>query len=93
MNKQQKVAYIAKMTGIPQETVLAVLNADVALIHAALEVGQQVRTMHFGVFEVVEHAPRMRYNIATGKPEQVPARRVVRFTASDELKKSLNAQA
>lgn len=92
MNKQQKVAYIAKMTGIPQATVLAVLNADIAVIRAALEAGQQVRTMHLGTFKVVEYAPRMRNNFKTGKPEQVPASRVVRFTASDELKKSLNAQ-
>lgn len=44
----------------------------------------------FGRLQVVERAPRPGRNPSTGEPLQIGARRVVKFSAGENLKRQIN---
>ena len=58
-------------------------------ISSALKAGDEVRINGFGAFKTAQRAARTGRNPRTGETVQVPARRVVRFTASSTLSQSL----
>jgi len=60
-------------------------------IAAVLTRGEKVMISGFGTFRVTARHARRAHNPKTGAPVQVPAKRVVSFTVSRELKKTLNA--
>jgi DNA-binding protein HU-beta len=55
----------------------------------ALERGDEVRIHGFGSFKTAQRAARMGRNPRTGEAVKVPARRVVRFSASSTLSGAL----
>ena len=60
-------------------------------IAAALKDGDEVRIHGFGAFKTAQRAARMGRNPRTGEAVPVPARRVVRFSASTTLTQSLGS--
>ena len=58
-------------------------------IAGALQKGDEVRVHGFGAFKTAQRAARTGRNPRTGEEVRVPARRVVRFTASSTLSDSL----
>ncbi|MBV8196036.1 MAG: HU family DNA-binding protein [Candidatus Dormibacteraeota bacterium] len=58
-------------------------------ISEALQKGDEVRVHGFGVFKTSQRAARTGRNPRTGEAVRVPARRVVRFSASTTLSESL----
>ena len=60
-------------------------------IASSLEHGDEVRIHGFGAFKTAQRAARTGRNPRTGEEVRVPARRVVRFSASTTLSQSLKS--
>jgi DNA-binding protein HU-beta len=60
-------------------------------ISAALQKGDEVRIHGFGAFKTSQRAARVGRNPRTGEQVKVPARRVVRFSASTTLSSALKS--
>lgn len=60
-------------------------------IASALEKGDEVRIHGFGAFKTSQRAARVGRNPRTGESVKVPARRVVRFSASTTLSSALKS--
>jgi DNA-binding protein HU-beta len=58
-------------------------------ISSSLEKGDEVRIHGFGAFKTAQRAARVGRNPRTGESVRVPARRVVRFSASTTLSSAL----
>ena len=58
----------------------------------ALARGEKVTISGFATFSVRNKATRQGRNPQTGEPLRIPARRVVRFKASEILKKKMNVR-
>jgi DNA-binding protein HU-beta len=58
-------------------------------IAGALQKGDEVRIHGFGAFKTSQRAARVGRNPRTGEQVKVPARRVVRFSASTTLSSAL----
>jgi len=58
---------------------------------SALTSGDEVRIQGFGSFKTAQRKARLGRNPQTGETVQVPARRVVRFSAATTLNQSLKA--
>ncbi|MBF6590263.1 MAG: HU family DNA-binding protein [Ktedonobacterales bacterium] len=67
------------------------VNATLEAIREALETGESVRLVGFGVFSVRDTAASVRVNPQTREKIQVPARKRVKFTAGKELNDSVAA--
>lgn len=87
MNKQQLVDAIAKQAKINKAQAKAALDATLEAIKDALKRGQKVQLVGFGTFQVAQRKARQGRNPRTGQPIRIPARKVVRFRPSSELKK------
>lgn len=61
------------------------VNAALDSIREALESGESVRLVGFGVFSVKDTAPSVRVNPQTREKINVPARKRVKFTPGKEL--------
>lgn len=61
------------------------VNATLESIREALESGEPVRLVGFGVFSVRDTAESMRVNPQTREKIKVPARKRVKFTPGKEL--------
>ncbi len=61
------------------------VNATLETIREALESGESVRLVGFGVFSVKDTAPSVRVNPQTRQKINVPARKRVKFTPGKEL--------
>jgi DNA-binding protein HU-beta len=62
-------------------------------LSSALATGDEVRIHGFGAFKTAQRAARTGRNPRTGETVKVPARRVVRFSASTTLTESLKSSA
>ena len=60
-------------------------------IATSLEKGDEVRIHGFGAFKTANRAARVGRNPRTGESVKVPARRVVRFSASTTLSSALKS--
>ncbi len=60
-------------------------------IAQSLEKGDEVRIHGFGAFKTAQRAARIGRNPRTGEQVKVPARRVVRFSASTTLSSALKS--
>ena len=84
MNKAELIDALAVRLG-EKKSASAALDAVLAEIQGAVTKGDKVSITGFGVFEKRTRAARMARNPRTGEAVKVPARRVVRFSASTSL--------
>lgn len=75
--------------GVAKKVVSRVVNEVFEVMRDALERGDEVRVLPFGVFKVVERRARRVRNPRTGEVIELPARRVVKFRPGKELRESL----
>lgn len=66
------------------------MNAFTHALTQALEKGERVALPGLGVFNVKERAARTGRNPRTGEVVQIPAKKVVKFTASKALQTAVN---
>lgn len=90
MTKAELVAKMSEKTGLRKSHAEKALQAFVESITEALEKGERIAIPQLGVFHVKERAERTGRNPKTGKEIIIPAKKVVKFTASKALQKAVN---
>jgi len=91
-NKATRVDLVAGLVqlGLPEHAARDTVDVVWDEIADALRQGEKVVLSGFGTFRVVRRRARRARNPRTGEQVKVPAKRVVTFQASRELKKHLN---
>ena len=90
MNKSELVAVIAERSGLSKKDSEKALNATFDAITDALEAGEKVQLVGFGVFDVKERAARVGRNPRTKEEITIEASRTPIFKAGKALKDTVN---
>jgi DNA-binding protein HU-beta len=91
VNKADLISVVADKTGEAKTKVAEIVDAAFDVMTDALKEQVEVRIPNFGVFVVVETAPRKARNPQTGEEVKVPAGRRARFRPGKALKDALEA--
>ncbi len=86
MNKAELTARVAKDTKMTKVRAARVIDSLLEHVMKTLKRGERASLVGFGTFTVTRRRARTGRNPQTGAPIQIPARRVVRFTAGKSLK-------
>ncbi len=89
MNKGQLVDRMAKSAGIFKTAADKALNGFMEAVTDALNAGEKVTLVGFGTFSVTERKARTGRNPRTGKPMEIPAKKVVKFRPGTKLSESV----
>ena len=90
MNKQELVDAIASEAKLTKADSQKALDAFINATTKALKKGDRVALVGFGSFSVAKRAARTGRNPQTGKAIKIAAKKVAKFKAGAELKKSVN---
>ena len=90
MNKSDLVAAVAERTGLSKKDCERALTATFETITSALEAGEKVQLVGFGVFDVKERAARIGRNPRTNEEIQIAASRSPVFKPGKALKESID---
>lgn len=90
MNKAELISAVAAKTGLSKKDSEKAINATFDTMTAALEAGEKVQLVGFGVFDVKERAARIGRNPKTKEEIEIPASRVPTFKAGKALKDSVD---
>lgn len=86
MNKAELTARVARDTRMTKVKASRVIDSLLEHVMKSLKKGERASLVGFGTFTVTRRRARTGRNPQTGAPIQIPARRVVRFTAGKSLK-------
>ena len=86
MNKAELTARVARDTRMTKVRAARVIDSLLEHVMKTLKRGERASLVGFGTFTVTRRRARTGRNPQTGTPIQIPARRVVRFTAGKTLK-------
>lgn len=86
MNKAELTARVARDTRMTKVQAARVIDSLLEHVTRSLKKGERASLVGFGTFTVTRRRARTGRNPQTGTPIQIPARRVVRFTAGKSLK-------
>ncbi len=89
MNKAQLVDAMASRAGLSKADAKKALEAFVGATTDAMKGGDRVAMVGFGTFSVSDRAARKGRNPQTGATIDIAAKRVPKFSAGAELKKSV----
>ena len=90
MNKAELVDAISAETKLTKADAGRALEAFVTATTKALKKGDRVALVGFGSFSVAKRAARTGRNPQTGKAIKIAAKKVAKFKAGAELKKTVN---
>jgi DNA-binding protein HU-beta len=90
MNKADLIDRIAAGAGISKTQASSAIDTSVESITSALKKGDRVALIGFGTFSISQRKARNGRNPQTGATIKIPARRVAKFSAGAELRKSVN---
>ena len=90
MNKSDLVAAVAERSGLSKKDSETALNATFDAITDALEAGEKVQLIGFGVFDVKERAAHVGRNPRTKEEITIEASRTPIFKAGKALKDTVN---
>jgi integration host factor subunit alpha len=90
LTKKDIVDQIQEQLGFPKNQSVDITESLLELIKGSLEAGEDVLVSGFGKFCVKEKAKRKGRNPATGEDAILPARRVVTFKCSGQLRAKVN---
>ena len=90
MNKADLVNAIAAESKLTKAQSTRALEAFVTATTKALKKGDRVALVGFGSFSVTKRAARNGRNPQTGKTLKIAARKVAKFKAGADLKKTVN---
>ncbi|MBI9033507.1 MAG: HU family DNA-binding protein [Bacteroidales bacterium] len=85
MNKAELIDAIASDSGLTKADAKRALDAFITATSGALSQGDRVALVGFGSFSVSERAARTGRNPKTGEEMPIPAKKVVKFKAGNEL--------
>jgi DNA-binding protein HU-beta len=86
MTKSELVRELAEDFELPRRQVTELVEAMLEKITEVLKTGDKVQLTPFGQFRIRDRAARIARNPQTGEPVNVPAKRVLKFTAGRTLK-------
>jgi integration host factor subunit alpha len=90
LTKKDIVDQVQEQLGFPTNQSVDITEALLELIKSSLEAGEDVLVSGFGKFCVKEKAERKGRNPATGEDAILPARRVITFKCSGQLRDRVN---
>jgi len=90
MSKSRFIDAMSSDAGITKAEAKKALDSFIANVSSDLNNGERVSLIGFGSFSVSERAERMGRNPQTGKEIKIPAKKVIRFKAGDDLLKQVN---
>lgn len=93
-NRKDLIAAIATECGTTKVEAKRMLESILSNIKAHLgdkSGDQTVRLVNFGTFKVVERKARKGRNPQTGKPLDIPAKNVIKFTVGKALAEGVNS--
>ena len=85
MNKSDLINAMAAESGLSKADSKKALDTFVSAVSAALKDGDKVALVGFGTFSVSERGERTGINPATKQTITIPAKKVVKFKAGNEL--------
>ena len=88
MNKEYLIEEVVKVLDTKLQAQAAV-ESILSGVTEALKVGDSVTLTAFGTFKVVQRKARQGRNPSTGETIQIPAQKVVKFTAGKKLLDSI----
>jgi len=86
MNKAELITKIAADSGLSKKDSEKALTAALDAITAALQEGEKVQLVGFGIFDVKERAARTGRNPKTKETIEIPASKVPQFKPGKALK-------
>ena len=86
MNKTELISQIALKSGLSKKDSEKALGATIDAITEALESGDKVQLVGFGIFEVKNRAARTGRNPKTKEAIQIPASKTPQFKAGKAFK-------
>lgn len=89
MNKSDLINAMAAESGLSKADSKKALDAFVSAVSAALKDGDKVALVGFGTFSVSERGERTGINPATKQTITIPAKKVVKFKAGNELESAV----
>jgi len=89
MNKGQLVEAISRDAGITKTQAQDALDAFVKNVQTSLNSGDKVTIVGFGTFSASTRTARVGRNPQTGKPINIPAKKVAKFSAGKALKEAI----
>lgn len=89
MNKSDLVGKIAAGAKITKVQAANALNSFTSTVSGALKKGDKVTLVGFGTFSITKRAARKGRNPQTGKPLNIPAKKVAKFKAGADLAKKV----
>lgn len=92
MTKSELVRVLAEDFELPRRQVNDLVEGLLDKITEVLKSGDKVALTPFGQFRIRDRAARIARNPQTGEPVNVPAKRVLRFTAGRTLKEAVGAK-
>ena len=90
MNKKELVRAAAKESGLTQVKVKTAVDAMIKVFQEKMGAGNEIKLANFGTFRLVDRKAYTARNPKTQEPVAVPAKTVVRFRASKNLKETVN---
>ena len=85
MNKAQLIEAMANKAGLTKADAKKALDAFIESTSEALKGEDRVALIGFGSFSVSTREARTGRNPQTGKPIDIPAKKVIKFKAGSEL--------
>ena len=89
MTKSELVSAVAKSTQSTRGVVEVILGATWEQMSGALQRGEKVQILPFGIFSIAERSARQGRNPRTGEEITIPARKAVKLRASSGLAKAV----
>lgn len=86
MNQKELVKQVAEQVGMSQTAAAVVIKTTFAKMSNELCAGGGIKITDFGSFKLKDKPARRGSNPATGKPIQIAAKRVVKFSPYNSLK-------
>jgi len=86
MNKAELISTVAEKAGLSKKDSEKIVTATFEAITEALEAGEKVQLVGFGVFDVKAREARVGRNPKTKEAIEIPASRVPQFKAGKALK-------
>lgn len=90
MIKKDIVAAMAAHSGLSRRVCGKALSAFVLALGESLESGREVHLAGFGTFRPFRRNPSTRENPITGKPMEIPAKTIPKFTAGESFIELVN---
>lgn len=90
MNKQQLISQVSAKTRSSKTLCARIISSTFDIMGTALRKGEKIQMVNFGTWKRMRRKARLGRNPKTGKPLNIPAKNVVKFSAGQELLSSIN---